>query len=155
MQSELARTLETPIGRLLLRCNAGGICALEAQRGEVRRDGGALLLQAERELAEYFAGRRRAFSVPLCLDAAGSEFQRAVWREIQRIPYGETASYRALARSIGRPTAARAAGMACRKNPLLIFIPCHRVIGADGSLTGYAGGLETKKFLLELEGKHV
>lgn len=103
-----------------------------------------------KELTEYFAGRRRAFTVPLNLQ--GTVFQRAVWRATTQISYGQTATYAALARKIGRPQAVRAVGAANGANPIPIIIPCHRVIGTDGSLTGYAGGLPLKKWLLELEG---
>jgi len=102
------------------------------------------------ELAEYFAGRRRAFTVSL--DLQGTEFQRAVWRAIAQIPYGQTVTYAALARQIGRPQAVRAVGAANGANPIPIIIPCHRVIGAAGSLVGYGGGLPLKEWLLKLEG---
>ncbi len=109
---------------------------------------GRILTQAARELAEYFAGVRRDLSVPLM--PAGTPFQLEVWNALGRIPYGETRTYGELARLIGRPNAARAVGMANHRNPLPIFIPCHRVVGISG-LSGYAGGLERKRFLLELE----
>lgn len=108
-----------------------------------------LLRQAERELEEYFAGRRRSFTLPLA--PAGTAFQRAVWEALREIPYGQTCSYQQIARRIGRPAACRAVGMANHRNPIPILIPCHRVVGADGSLTGYAGGLAVKSRLLELE----
>ncbi len=110
-----------------------------------------VLQQAQRELEEYFAGRRTAFDVPLSF-GGGTEFQRAVWRELLRIPYGATVSYGALSVAIGKPAAVRAVGAAVGRNPLGIIVPCHRVIGADRSLTGYAGGLERKIALLQLEG---
>jgi methylated-DNA-[protein]-cysteine S-methyltransferase len=102
------------------------------------------------QLAEYFRGERREFSVPL--DLQGTEFQRLVWRELLAIPYGTTTSYGALAKRIGQPTASRAVGLANGSNPIPIIVPCHRVIGADGSLTGFGGGLANKRRLLELEG---
>jgi methylated-DNA-[protein]-cysteine S-methyltransferase len=102
-----------------------------------------------RQLAEYFAGRRTVFDVPLAI--SGSPFQRRVWRALQDIPYGETISYGELARRIGVPSASRAVGVANGHNPISVIVPCHRVIGADGSLTGYGGGLERKRVLLELE----
>lgn len=108
-----------------------------------------VLTQAARELDEYFAGKRQTFDLPL--NPIGTPFQRKVWAELQKIPYATTISYGELARRIGQPTASRAVGMANHRNPLAIFIPCHRVIGADGSLTGYGGGLEVKRFLLDLE----
>ena len=153
MQIELVRHIETPIGRLALFADGDGLCALRfASTGE-EMDAAPLLLQAERELEEYFAGRRTAFSVPLSMH--GTPFQMEVWAALRTIPYGETSSYAALAAQIGRPRACRAVGMANHVNPLPILVPCHRVVGADGHLTGYAGGLDVKKYLLELEGAHV
>ena len=109
-----------------------------------------LLLEACRQLREYFAGERKAFALPLA--PAGTEFQKKVWAALRDIPWGETRSYGDIARAIGKPTACRAVGMANGRNPLPIFIPCHRVIGTNGSITGYSGGLEKKRFLLRLEG---
>ena len=102
------------------------------------------------QLGEYARGERRAFSVPV--EPTGTPFQMAVWRELRRIPYGETRTYGAVARAVGRPKAARAVGMANHDNPIPVVIPCHRVVGADGKLTGFGGGLELKRALLELEG---
>ena len=110
-----------------------------------------VLQQARLELAEYFARRRTAFDVPLSF-VGGTEFQQAVWRELLRIPYGTTTSYGALSAAIGKPAAVRAVGAAVGRNPLSIIVPCHRVVGADRSLTGYAGGLDRKVALLRLEG---
>lgn len=110
---------------------------------------GRLLWLAAAELGEYFAGRRRNFTLPLA--PQGTEFQLRVWDELQRIPYGETRSYGEIARAIGQPRACRAVGMANNRNPIAILIPCHRVIGRDGSLTGYASGLAIKRQLLDLE----
>ena len=112
------------------------------------RDGGPLR-DAREQLEEYFAGTRQEFSIPL--DAAGTEFQQAVWQALREIPYGVAISYGELARRIGNPRAVRAVGLANGRNPISIIVPCHRVIGADGSLTGYGGGLERKRFLLALE----
>ena len=103
----------------------------------------------QRQLAEYFAGERRSFEVPL--RAEGTEFQRRVWRELQRIPYGSSCSYGEVARAIGRPSACRAVGAANGRNPLSIVVPCHRVIGQNGKLTGFGGGRKAKAHLLELE----
>ena len=108
--------------------------------------------EAARQLQEYFAGCRREFSLPLA--PRGTEFQRQVWHALEGIPYGETRTYGEIARAIGKPKACRAVGMANHRNPLSILVPCHRVVGADGSLTGYGGGLEAKQFLLELEKRH-
>ena len=141
------------MGRLGICSDGEAICALVFDAQDVRRDDVPVLLQAERELEEYFAGRRRHFSVPLCM--RGTPFQMKVWRALQEIPFGETRSYGQLAAQVGSPKACRAVGMANNKNPLPIFVPCHRVIGIGGALTGYAGGLKTKKYLLELEGTDV
>jgi len=105
------------------------------------------------QIDEYFKGNRKEFSVPL--QTEGSEFQQKVWRQLERIPYGAVASYGDVARAIGRPTACRAVGSANHSNPIAIIIPCHRVIGADGSLTGYGGGLWRKEWLLNLEANHL
>jgi methylated-DNA-[protein]-cysteine S-methyltransferase len=108
------------------------------------------LRQAAAELAEFFEGRRRRFNVPI--DAHGTDFQRGVWQALQRIPCGQLSRYGALAAELGRPEAARAVGAAVGRNPVSVIVPCHRVVGADGSLTGYAGGLPRKEALLALEG---
>jgi methylated-DNA-[protein]-cysteine S-methyltransferase len=105
-----------------------------------------------RQLDEYFGGERRHFDLPL--DPRGTEFQRAAWLALADIGYGETSSYRALAANLGRPSAARAVGAAVGRNPIPVVLPCHRVVGADGSLTGFAGGLATKRFLLDFEARH-
>lgn len=108
-----------------------------------------LLYEAYKQLNEYFAGRRREFELPLCFH--GTTFQQAVWRELQRIPYGETRSYADIAIGIGNPKAVRAIGQANHRNPIMIIVPCHRVINKNGTLGGFGGGLEVKKFLLDLE----
>ena len=110
----------------------------------------AILAQAVRELREYFAGRRRRFGVPL--DLRGTEFQRRVWDALLEIPYGETRSYKEVAAAIGAPKAVRAVGAANGRNPVAIFVPCHRVIGASGGLHGFSAGLDLKARLLEIEG---
>lgn len=165
MRAAFERRIATPVGDMLLWANEAGVCALELRldagsAASVRRCSGesadaraeALLLQAERELTEYFAGRRKCFSVPLCIE--GTPFQTQVWRALSDIPYGRTETYGGIARRIGRERACRAVGMACNRNPLPIFLPCHRVLGAGNRLTGYARGPEMKKFLLELEREH-
>lgn len=111
-----------------------------------------LLDELMAQLDEYFRGERRSFE--LSLRTSGTEFQEAVWSELQKIPYSTTVSYSEIARRIGRPKAVRAVGHAIHCNPIGILIPCHRVIGADGNLKGFAGGLEAKRFLLALEQKH-
>jgi methylated-DNA-[protein]-cysteine S-methyltransferase len=152
----LYTTIESPIGELLLLGDRGalrGLCMQDApnptaiEPGWCADDGA--FADVRRQLDEYFAGDRTAFDVPLA--AAGTPFQRAVWRGLRDIPYGETVSYGDLARRIGRPSAVRAVGLANGRNPIAVMVPCHRVIGADGTLTGYGGGIERKRLLLELE----
>jgi methylated-DNA-[protein]-cysteine S-methyltransferase len=121
-----------------------------ARRAKAIRDE-ALLKRPRARLQAYFAGELRDFELPLA--AAGTPFQQSVWRALCDIPYGETISYGELARRIGQPKAARAVGLANGQNPIAIVVPCHRVIGADGSLTGYGGGLERKRWLLAHESK--
>ncbi|MDD3221333.1 MAG: methylated-DNA--[protein]-cysteine S-methyltransferase [Clostridia bacterium] len=111
-----------------------------------------VLGEAERQLKEYFAGVRKDFDLPLSPE--GTAFFQSVWNELKEIPYGETRTYGDIAKSIGKPNAARAIGMANHHNPIMIVIPCHRVIGANGKLVGYAGGLDVKERLLEMEGSH-
>lgn len=125
----------------------GRLCRL--LEAEMEWGGGALLERLRVCLEEYFAGERRAFDLPLV--AAGTPFQHRVWELLGAIPYGATTTYGALAAALGRPSAVRALANAVGANPLSILIPCHRVVGADGSLTGYAGGLRAKRLLLELE----
>lgn len=115
----------------------------------VERGRHPLLERAAAQLAGYFAGRRRDFDVPL--DPIGTDFQRRVWEAVGRIPYGETRSYAELAEGLGRPKASRAVGAANGRNPISIMIPCHRLVGSGGALTGYAGGLPAKRWLLDLE----
>ena len=143
--------MDSPIGGLRLHAQAGLLTAIDfdaSPRGEPVSD--AVLDAAERQLTEYFAGERQQFDLPLASE--GSEFQKKVWAELQRIPYGDTASYGDIARRLGyEPVISRAVGVANASNPLPIVVPCHRVVGSDGSLTGYAGGVERKRALLELE----
>jgi len=155
----VAKTVDSPIGRLTLVATDEGLAAVlfENDRpGRVPVESGAkdpthpILLDAEHELEEYFAGRRTAFDV--ALDVSGTPFQRKVWSALLTIPFGETRSYGQIARQIGSPTAARAVGAANGKNPVAIVAPCHRVVGASGELTGFAGGLAAKGRLLSLEG---
>lgn len=152
-------TIESPIGTLRLFATDEGLRAvlwpqndekrLRLESKPVERADHPVLAHAKRQLAEYFAGRRHAFDVPL--DPVGTPFQLSAWAELRDIPYGATRTYGEQAAAIGRPKASRAVGAANGRNPLSIFVPCHRVIGADGSLTGFAGGLDTKRFLLALE----
>lgn len=151
-------TIDSPVGPLLLAASDAGLHAIgfpaakhPARRAPDWREGAhPLLHEAQRQLGEYFDGRRRGFDLPLA--PAGTDFQRQVWRALATIPYGATISYAQLAARVGNPKAMRAVGAANGRNPLPIVLPCHRVIGADGSLTGFGGGLDTKRFLLELEG---
>ena len=138
-------------GEAWLKIEADDAAVRAVRRVRAPEDGteNELSRRAARELAEYFAGRRRAFDLPLC--PAGTEFQRAVWAALQEVPFGEKTSYGELAEKLGRPAAARAVGGAVGKNPLLVLIPCHRVLGKDGSLTGFSAGLDLKKSLLALE----
>lgn len=145
------RWMDSPVGGLRLHVHAGLLTRVEfgaEPEGSSLAD--PLLDAAEQQLTEYFAGERREFDLPLASD--GTEFQRKVWSEVRRIPYGETASYGDIARRLGyEPGISRAVGAANGANPLPIVVPCHRVVGADGSLTGYAGGPDRKRILLELE----
>jgi methylated-DNA-[protein]-cysteine S-methyltransferase len=149
--------IDSPVGRLKLVGNDDGLAAvlwdddprrvrLEATQED---DGHPVLVEAQRQLGEYFAGTRRSFSVRL--NFVGTEFQKKVWAALLEIPLGETVSYAELARRIGAPKAARAVGAANGKNPIAIIGPCHRVIGSSGGLTDFAGGLAVKQTLLELE----
>ena len=161
----LVSRIESPLGPLVAGATPDGICLLEftgpkrlaAQLAALRRRfhaGSASgrnqhIDRLERQLAEYFAGRRRRFELPLV--APGTPFQRRVWRALVRIPYGETRTYGDLARRLGVPSAQRAVGHANGCNPLSILVPCHRLVGANGALTGYGGGVWRKRKLLELE----
>ena len=145
--------IESPVGPLLLAVSGRGLVALEFGRGRIGEgwvESAEKIVPFARQLEEYFAGKRRAFDVPL--DLRGTDFQKRCWQELLKIPYGETRSYADIARAIGNPAAVRAVGLANGQNPIAIIVPCHRVIGSDGSLTGYGGGLEVKRRLLELEG---
>lgn len=151
-------TFDSPVGPLMLATSDAGLHALEfgESRHPVRRDSQwqrgehPLLHRARSQLDAYFSGTLRAFDLPLA--PQGTAFQRAVWDALTTIAYGQTLGYGEIAARIGKPSAVRAVGAANGRNPLSIFVPCHRVIGADGTLTGYGGGLPTKEFLLRLEG---
>ena len=150
---------ESPVGELFLATTERGLCRIsyriEGQDEELARLFGVRVLRTpldavRRELDEYFEGDRREFDLPLDLRVA--PFHEAVLHELARVPYGRTETYGALAAKVGRPKAARAVGTVMNRNPIPIILPCHRVVGANGSLTGYAGGLRVKRALLELEG---
>lgn len=153
------RHLETPLGRVCLARTAQGLAGLwfEGQKhhpGELtvpRRDDDPLLAEAARQLDRYFAGERSTFDLPL--DLQGTPFQQSVWQALRRIPPGRTCSYGALAQALGAPSAVRAVGAAVGRNPASLVVPCHRVLGQDGSLTGYAGGIDRKRALLSLEAR--
>jgi methylated-DNA-[protein]-cysteine S-methyltransferase len=152
----LYTTIESPIGELLLSGDEQALHGLYMQAGRKptaigagwQRSAQPFAIVTE-QLSEYFEGRRVEFDVPLRLH--GSSFERRVWRALQDIPYAETVSYGEIARRIGQPHAARAVGLANGRNPIAVIVPCHRVVGANGTLTGYGGGLERKRLLLELE----
>lgn len=149
----------SPIGDLLVAGNADGLEFVGFPSGKMRRDpekdwifNEEPFVETRRQLDEYFAGDRKVFELPLRL--SGTEFQVLVLEELLRIPYGETTSYGDIAKRIGRPKAVRAVGAANGRNPLPIVVPCHRVIGSHGDLTGFGGGLDTKAALLRLEAEH-
>jgi methylated-DNA-[protein]-cysteine S-methyltransferase len=152
------RLLETPVGTLRLVSDGSALTAIEFE-GRYRDGAGEesasdpVLSDCSDQLREYFAGRRTRFDLPLSPE--GTAFQQSVWQALGDIPFGAQRSYADIARAIGRPGAARAVGAANGRNPLPIVVPCHRVVGSDGSLTGYAGGLEIKRRLLALEGSGV
>ncbi|KAA6455835.1 methylated-DNA--[protein]-cysteine S-methyltransferase [Acidobacteria bacterium AB60] len=154
------KLIDSPVGKLKLIASEEGLVAIfwgrekpshaEVQLGAMRPDdGNRTLTEAERQLEEYFAGKRREFS--LRLDIRGTPFQKNVWEALLGIPYGETTSYGEIAKRIGKPSASRAVGAANGQNPIPIVVPCHRVIGSTGKLTGFGGGLDVKEKLLGLE----
>jgi methylated-DNA-[protein]-cysteine S-methyltransferase len=155
-QRTVTSVVSTPLGPLELRARGDTLCGLylpDTRHPPAPADGPAprhpVLVATARQLAEYFAGQRRVFDLPLAPD--GTPFQQQVWRQLLEIPFGFTSSYGELARAVGRPNASRAVGAANGRNPISIIIPCHRVIGSDGSLTGYGGGEPAKRWLLDHE----
>lgn len=145
---------ETPLGLIEITEDGQGITGLlliKERDKDIVLNETPLLKAAICELREYLSGERREFTIPL--NPKGTEFQQKVWSELKKVPYGETRSYKEIAIAIGNPKAARAIGMANNKNPIMIIIPCHRIIGASGKLVGYAGGMEMKVQLLDLEGR--
>lgn len=142
--------VDSPVGVLTLEENDGRLARLEFGACPEEGERTWVLCEAVRQLEAYFAGKLREFDLPLA--PQGTPFQLEVWQALRKIPYGETRTYQEIAIAVGREKACRAVGMANNRNPISIIVPCHRVIGADGSLTGYGGGLEVKRFLLELEG---
>jgi methylated-DNA-[protein]-cysteine S-methyltransferase len=154
------KVIDSPVGKLKLVASENGLAAVLWEKENPRRvplgsmteaPRNKLLLEAERQLGQYFAGKLKRFTLPL--DFNGTDFQKSVWEALLTIPFGETRSYGAIAEQIGRPDAPRAVGAANGRNPISIIAPCHRVIGSSGKLTGFAGGLEAKQYLLDLEGR--
>jgi methylated-DNA-[protein]-cysteine S-methyltransferase len=152
------KIIDTPVGRLKLTASDNGLVAIlwendnprRVRLGELAEDEKhPILLETERQLGEYFKGKRKSFSLPL--DIRGTQFQKNVWEALLAIPFGETRSYGQLAKQLGNPKATRAVGAANGRNPISIIVPCHRVIGSSGKLTGFAGGLDRKALLLDLE----
>ena len=144
--------LKSNIGIICVEDNGEKLISVQLCENAESNNMSALTKRAISQLEEYFSGTRKSFDLPLEIN--GTEFQLKVWKALCNIPYGETRSYKDIAEKIGNPKAVRAVGGANNKNKLMIVVPCHRVIGADGSLTGYAGGIEVKKKLLELEKKY-
>ena len=151
--------VDTPIGELLLAGTENALSLIGFPKGSMRRDPGPDWIFKEepfekvrQQLREYFEGKRREFDIPLSL--AGTDFQLSVWHELREIPYGTTVSYGEVAKRIDNPKAVRAVGAANGRNPIPIIVPCHRVIGSHGDLTGFGGGLDTKEALLRLEAEH-
>lgn len=151
-KAEQSVIVATPAGYLEIFAKNGAVTRILSalQENEMQSDAAdPVLKQAAREMAEYFEGKRQNFS--FAMQPEGTPFQRLVWEQLLRIPYGETRTYGEVARAVGNPNASRAVGMACNRNPIWIAVPCHRVVGAKGSLTGYALGLGMKRRLLDLE----
>lgn len=147
---------ETPLGWMRVEEDARGIALLDfvdnPESAQAPKSSGIYLPDAIAQISEYFAGKRRVFDLPL--NPSGTDFQKRVWNALTEIPYGETRSYRDVAAAVGKPKATRAVGMANHRNHICILIPCHRIIGNSGALTGYGGGLWRKRRLLELEAAH-
>ena len=159
--SHFCKTMKSPVGTLTLVASGKGLVAILWPQDDPKRvklpaltrdDDHPVLVQTQKELGEYFAGKRTRFTVKL--DFAGTDFQKQVWKALLEIPFGQTRSYGDIAHKLGRPSAMRAVGAANGRNPISIIAPCHRVIGANGALTGFAGGLDAKKTLLALEAAH-
>lgn len=159
IQHHVFKTIRTPVGRLKMVAGEAGLAAILWENDDPRRvrlnlvaedPHHPVLLQAGQQLDEYFTGRRTRFDVQL--EFAGTEFQKKVWNALLEIPFGETRTYGEIARRLGHPKAVRAVGAANGRNPISIIAPCHRVIGGNGQLTGFAGGLPVKEYLLSLEG---
>ena len=145
-------TYDSPFGSIIIETDGNAITGIKTGSNAKitgKKEASTLTNVAAKQLEEYFAGKRKRFDLPL--NPSGTEFQRSVWKALQNIPYGKTKTYKQIAEMVGNAKACRAVGMANNKNPIWIVIPCHRVIGTNGTLTGYGGGLNMKKRLLELE----
>ncbi|MCQ1534133.1 methylated-DNA--[protein]-cysteine S-methyltransferase [Methanosarcina sp. KYL-1] len=149
--------VESPIGPILLAGDEEGLKYVNIRKGKKKvevpdswEENKEFFRDVSRQLGAYFAGKLESFNVKLASE--GTEFQKSVWKALREIPYGETRTYGQVAKSVGNPKASRAVGLANNRNPVAIIVPCHRVIGANGKLTGYASGLDVKEFLLRLEG---
>ncbi|MDB5038742.1 MAG: ogt1 [Bacteriovoracaceae bacterium] len=156
----ISKKIKSPIGELTLIANEKSLVTILLPKGKLSKSkllsqaekgDNSVLKKTEKQLNEYFTGRRKNFDLPL--EASGTDFQKIVWKALYKIPFGVTKSYGDIADEIGSPKASRAVGGANGRNPIPIVVPCHRVIGANGTLTGFGGGLNTKSFLLELEGR--
>lgn len=143
--------IPSPLGNILINSREGCLSELrftdEGVSGELSEE---VLIETKKQLYEYFAGNRKIFNIPIGLGGTG--FQQKVWMAVNEIPFGETTTYRKISQEIGNPAAIRAVGAAIGANPILVILPCHRIIGTNGQLTGYAGGLDRKRSLLDLEG---
>ena len=144
--------IDSPIGDLTLAVDDAGLCQVHFGGSDRPIDADPLLTETAEQLKAYFAGELQEFTVPLSV-RGGSDFERAVWSQLSRIPYGEMQTYGDVARIVGDAGAARAVGVACNRNPLPIVVPCHRVVGAGGKMVGFGGGIPTKRHLLELEAR--
>lgn len=147
-------TYDSPIGRITVYSDENAVSAISTQnpKKSAEQRETPVIKETGRQLAEYFSGIRKSFDLPLA--PSGTTFQQKVWRALTEIPYGQTRTYKQIAEAIGNPAASRAVGMANNRNPLMIVVPCHRVIGASGKLVGYAGGLGMKETLLALEAEN-
>lgn len=144
--------VDSPIGDLTLAVDETGLCRLHFGGTDRPQDDDPLLTEAAEQLKAYFAGELQEFTLPLSI-RGGSDFERAVWQQLTRIPYGEMQTYGDVAKIVGDVGAARAVGTACNRNPIAIVVPCHRVVGAGGKMVGFGGGIPTKRHLLELEAR--
>lgn len=143
---------QTPIGKIFISADNDCICGISLNRPNCGEKETLLIKKAFSQLSQYFEGKRKSFDLPLKFN--GTEFQKKVWNELLKIPYGKTATYKEIAKAAGNEKACRAAGLANNKNKIMIVVPCHRVIGSNGGLTGYAFGINVKKQLLDLEARN-